>query len=90
MKLVRFAALALLAAGASSIALAQQVPPEKAFGARESVTSASLSPDGKTMAFLAPAPMQGNALYTVPVDGSAQPTRALVASGDPERLSNCS
>lgn len=91
MKLGRVPMLAaLFAAGASSLALAQQIPPEKAFGARESVVSASLSPDGKTMAFLAPAAMQGNALFTVPVDGSAAPTRAIVASGDPERLSSCS
>jgi dipeptidyl aminopeptidase/acylaminoacyl peptidase len=89
MKLVRFAGLAVLAAGTSSIALAQQVPPEKAFGARESVTSASLSPDGTTMSFLAPTEGQGNALFTVPVDGSAQPRRVLIASGDPERLTNC-
>lgn len=90
MKLARFATLAaLLGAGASSIAVAQQVPPEKAFGAREAVTSASLSPDGKTMAFLAPTTKQGNALFTVPVDGSAAPARALSASGDPERLSRC-
>lgn len=89
MKLVRFAALALLAGGVSSIALAQQVPPEKAFGARESVTSASLSPDGKTMAFLAPMTGRGNALFTVPVDGSASPKRSMVASGEPEMIQNC-
>lgn len=89
MKLARFAAPALLAAGVSSIAFAQAVPPEKAFGARESVTSAALSPDGRTMSFLAPMAGQGNALFTVPVDGSAQPRRVLVASGEPERLTRC-
>lgn len=90
MKLHGIATLAaLVVAGVSSLALAQSLPPEKAFGAREAVTNASLSPDGKTMAFLAPTTKQGNALFTVPVDGSAQPTRALVASGDPERLTRC-
>lgn len=89
MKLVRSAALALLAASASTIAVAQPLAPEKAFGAREAVTTASLSPDGKSMAFLAPVAKQGNALFTVAVDGNAQPTRALVASGDPERLTRC-
>lgn len=75
----------------STIALAQTpaLPPEKAFGARDAVTGASLSPDGKTMAYLAPALKQGNALFTVPVDGSAQPSRALAASGEPERLTAC-
>ena len=90
MKLVRFAAFATLLAGVSTAAFAQQLPPEKAFGAREAVTSASLSPDGKTMSFIAPTAQHGNALFTVPVDGSAQPTRALVATGDPERLAGCS
>lgn len=90
MKLVRSATLAaLFAASASSLAVAQAVPPEKAFGARESVTSASLSPDGKTMAFLAPTTGKGNALFTVPVDGSAPPKRTMVASGDPELISRC-
>jgi dipeptidyl aminopeptidase/acylaminoacyl peptidase len=88
MKLYRFAALAL-SASAASIAWAQTVPPEKAFGARESVTSASLSPDGKTMAFLAPTAGKGNALFTVPVDGTAAPKRSLVASGEPEMISRC-
>lgn len=90
MKRDRLAALvALLFAGSSSVAIGQKMAPEKAFGARESVTNAVLSPDGRTMAFLAPADQQGNALYTVPVEGNAQPTRALVASGNPERLVGC-
>ncbi|MBS0503041.1 MAG: S9 family peptidase [Proteobacteria bacterium] len=90
MKLARFATLTLLlGAGASGIAIAQQVPPEKAFGARESVVSASLSPDGKTMAFLAPTAGKGNALFTVPVDGSAPPKRSMVASGEPELMQRC-
>jgi dipeptidyl aminopeptidase/acylaminoacyl peptidase len=86
---LRFAAMLAVAASGLSIAHAQTVPPEKAFGARESVSSANLSPDGKTMAFLAPTTGAGNALFTVPVDGSAPPRRSLVASGDPERLVNC-
>src|SRR6476661_2013182 len=91
MKRVRSIALTVLfAASTSSIGIAQQLPPEKAFGAREAVWGAALSPDGKTMSFLAPTAGQGNALFTVPVDGSAPPRRALVASGDPERLSKCS
>jgi dipeptidyl aminopeptidase/acylaminoacyl peptidase len=81
----------MFAVAASSVTSlhAQAVPPEKAFGARESVASATLSPDGKTMAFLAPTIGAGNALFTVPVDGSASPKRSLVASGDPERLVGC-
>jgi dienelactone hydrolase len=68
---------------------AQALPPDRAFGAREAVTSASLSPGGTRFAFLAPTKGQGNALYTSPVDGSTPPVRALVASGNPERLNRC-
>lgn len=81
---------ALLAGvAAPAVLAAQTVPPEVAFGAREAVTSASLSPRGSRIAFLAPIKGQGNALYTAPVDGSTPPVRALATSGDPERLSRC-
>jgi dipeptidyl aminopeptidase/acylaminoacyl peptidase len=70
-------------------ATAQKVIPDAAFGARESVQGASLSPEGKRMAFIAPYKDRGNALYTVPVDGTEAPKRALVATGDPERLLGC-
>ena len=78
--------LCLLAAGA---ARAQPVAAPQAFGARESVQGAALSPDGRRMSFIAPTTAQGNALYTVAVDGDAQPQRALASSGDPERLRSC-
>lgn len=70
-------------------AQAQRAAPAAAFGAREGVSSASLSPNGLRMAFIAPAKGQGNALFTVPVDGSAPAQRAIMASGNPERLSRC-
>lgn len=66
-----------------------QSDPALAFGARESVSSISLSPDGKTIAFVAPDKAKGDALYFVPVDGSKPPLRTLVATGDPEHLSGC-
>ena len=81
--------LALALAGAAASGGAQTQPPERAFGAREAVTSARLSPQGTRFAFLAPTKGQGNALYTAPVDGSSPPQRVIVASGDPERLANC-
>lgn len=71
------------------VASAQTLPPEAAFGAREGVSGASLSPNGERVAFLAPGKGQSNALFTVPIDGSAPPTRALLASGNPERISRC-
>lgn len=67
---------------------AQKTAPDAAFGARESVQGASLSPDGKSIAFIAPYKDRGTALYTISVEGGA-PTLALAASGEPERLSRC-
>ncbi|WBH17491.1 S9 family peptidase [Sphingomonas radiodurans] len=85
---LRRAAL-MIGAAVPAMLSAQTMPPEVAFGAREAVTSASLSPQGTRLAFLAPTKGQGNALYTVPVDGSTPPLRVMVASGDPERLGGC-
>ncbi|WP_380875318.1 peptidase S9 [Sphingomonas sp. DBB INV C78] len=63
--------------------------PEVAFGARESVMGAKLSPKGGRVSFLAPYKDKGIALYTVPVDGSTPPLRALVSTGEPELLRRC-
>ncbi len=59
-----------------------------AFGAMPSVMDISLSPDGKTIAFVAPTKGAGNALYFAPLAGGA-PRRTLVATGDPEQLIGC-
>lgn len=72
--------------------MAQEKPaPDAAarFGALEGVEDISLSPDGKSAAFIVPGKGRGNALYTVSVTGGASPKRVLVASGEPERLSYC-
>lgn len=89
MKTSSWRVLVLAGAVLPAALAAQSLPPEKAFGARESVSSASLSPGGTRFAFLAPTKGQGNALYTAPVDGSTPPRRVIVASGDPERLYQC-
>jgi dipeptidyl aminopeptidase/acylaminoacyl peptidase len=88
MKLRQFAALAL-AASTGSIALAQAVPPEKAFGALESVQDADLSPDGTLMSFIAPRVGGGNSLFVVPADGSAAPKLLVSSTGDPEVFNWC-
>ncbi|ARS29017.1 S9 family peptidase [Sphingomonas sp. KC8] len=74
---------------ACASAFAQTMSPEAAFGARESVVGASLSPNGARVAFLAPGKGQGNILFTVPIDGSTPAVQALAAGGDPERLTDC-
>lgn len=77
--------------GLSCIASAASAQPDAAaiFGAREGVEDASLSPNGRKVAYLAPLQGQASALFVGPLDGSAEPKAILVATGDPDRLSGC-
>jgi dipeptidyl aminopeptidase/acylaminoacyl peptidase len=63
----------------------------KAFGARPSVEDLSLSPDGMSVAFVAPAKGQGSVVFVQSLAKGA--TRAakpiLAAGGNPERLGGC-
>lgn len=59
------AALAYAAAVAAQPAAGVDEDVAAAFGARESVESISLSPDGSKLAYVAPVVGQGSALYTV-------------------------
>jgi dienelactone hydrolase len=85
---VASALLALCAGGALS---AQQKPFDAAaaFGARPDVLSMSLSPDGKRVAYIAPAKGQASIVYVVGVEGSAAPRQVLVADANPLRLAKC-
>jgi acetyl esterase/lipase len=60
-----------------------------AFGARPSVSDVSLSPDGKSVAYVSPLAGQGSALYTMRLTKDATPRRALSLSGNPVRLGGC-
>lgn len=61
-----------------------------AFGARPSVSGMRLSPDGKSVAYLAPTQGQGSALYTMSLAQGAKARPALAVNGKPDRLGNCS
>lgn len=67
----------------------ESLDPAVAFGARESVSEMTLSPDGSTVAYLGPTKGQGSVLYTLRLDPGAQRKVALVADGKPSRLSRC-
>lgn len=81
------AALAALVAGAS----AAQAPDGNAaaaqFGVRESVQQASLSPDGKSVAFVAAGPGRSSVLLTGTPETGLKPV--LRSSGAPDRLQRC-
>ena len=60
-----------------------------AFGARPTVTDLTLSPDGKSVAYITPMAGQGSALVTLSLADGAKPQVALTASGKPDRLGDC-
>ncbi|MDB5703526.1 MAG: peptidase [Sphingomonas bacterium] len=58
------------------------------FGIREDVQQISLSPDGKSIAYIQPMAARGAALFVVNMaDGKPKPI--LTSTGDPDRLSYC-
>jgi dipeptidyl aminopeptidase/acylaminoacyl peptidase len=63
----------------------------KAFGARPSIEDLSLSPDGMSVAFVAPTTGQGSVVYVQSVAKGASRTvkSVLGASGKPERIGGC-
>lgn len=61
-----------------------------AFGAREDVIHASLSPDGRTLAILEPYQARGTALKIIDLTSQDNPKApVLVSTGDPERIEWC-
>ncbi|WP_241241939.1 alpha/beta hydrolase family protein [Sphingobium algorifonticola] len=61
------------------------------FGARQSVVDASLSPDGRMLAFVQPMAGQGAAVYITDLskEGTVGATPVLVAEGKPDRIESC-
>ncbi|MBS90515.1 MAG: S9 family peptidase, partial [Sphingobium sp.] len=83
--------LALLAAGTAQGALAQTQPDAlaKAFGARETVISASLSPDGSKIALVTAGAQRTTRTYVLNAQEGAEPKVIAGASGKPEYLDSC-
>ncbi|MGB6310450.1 MAG: S9 family peptidase [Steroidobacteraceae bacterium] len=84
--------LVLVALGATASAATQgdkQFDAAAAFGSRPSVSSVSVSPDGGSIAFIAPSAGQGSSLYTLRLDANPHPRPALVSDGKPFRLQSC-
>jgi acetyl esterase/lipase len=61
-----------------------------AFGARPSISDVSLSPDGKSAAYVSPLIGEGSALFTLKLTKDAKPQNALSVNGNPVRLGGCS
>jgi dienelactone hydrolase len=60
-----------------------------AFGARPSIERMRMSPDGKSVAYLAPATGQGSTLYTLSLAEGATPKAALAVTAKGESLGGC-
>ena len=82
------AAVALLLASTASLAQTNNLAA--AFGAREGVSQASLSPDGTKIALVAPGPFQSSTVFVIDTTPGTAPRRILQASGKPERIGSCS
>jgi dipeptidyl aminopeptidase/acylaminoacyl peptidase len=74
----------------SGAATAQAIDAAAAFGAREDVEQASLSPDGTKLAFIRPMAGQGAAIMTLDLaDPASKPVAIGTVDGKPERLGGC-
>jgi dipeptidyl aminopeptidase/acylaminoacyl peptidase len=81
--------LVFVASAAPVAVEAASLDSAAAFGARPSVTHASLSPDGRSVAYVAPGNGLESILFTVSLDKDAKPRAALVLTGKPEHLGRC-
>lgn len=84
-------AIALGIAGAPAAAAPLSIHDAAvAFGTREGVSQASLSPDGTKLATLEPVGARGAVLRVLDLaDPASQPMDVLTSSGDPERINWC-
>jgi acetyl esterase/lipase len=76
-------------AAAPFATMAAALDTAAAFGARPSVIHASLSPDGRSMAYVAPGKGAESILYTVSLDKDAKPRATISTNGQPDHLDNC-
>jgi dipeptidyl aminopeptidase/acylaminoacyl peptidase len=60
-----------------------------AFGARPSVTHLTMSPDGRSVAYIVPTQGQGAVAYTLGLAKGSAPKPALRSNGEPYRLEGC-
>ena len=89
--IAKAACIALWLAGSAATALAQGQPDAlaKAFGARETISSASLSPDGRTIALIASGPGRTSRAYVLEAREGADIKVVASTSGRPEYLQRC-
>ena len=86
---LRILSIALLIASASSAADNKPFDAAAAFGAREDVLDMTLSPDGKSVAYISPTAGPGSVLMTQDLADGSKGHVTLVANGKPEQIDRC-
>jgi dipeptidyl aminopeptidase/acylaminoacyl peptidase len=81
--------LVLWACAPLQAVIASELDAASAFGARESVSGLTLSPDGRSVAWVAPAEGQGAVLYTLSLGAKTPARGALRSDGKPYRIRHC-
>lgn len=69
--------------------IATNFDPADAFGSRQDIVDLSLSPNGKSVAYVAALEGMGAGLFTLDLAEGSKPQVALTASGKPDRLGGC-
>lgn len=91
--LVRFCvcAVGFICIMTSSLSWAGDLPEDvaRAFGARQDVVGMTLSPDGKSVAYIAPSGDRGDALHIDDLADDKASRIALIGTGKPERIDHC-
>jgi dienelactone hydrolase len=82
-------AAAMLSGPLGAVEPRVDVDAAAAFGAREGVSDMTLSPDGKSVAYVAATTGPGSAVNTLDLADGSKPHIALVATGKPERVRGC-
>src|SRR5277367_5676640 len=88
---IRYYALAaaVLVASASFAQESKTFDAAAAFGARQGVANMSLSPDGKTVAYVAATPGAGSVVMTLDLAAGSKARPATIADGKPDRIQGC-
>ena len=88
MMIHRCCVLALLAGLSSGAAAEDELTPFSMFGARESISHIDLSPDGKRVVYVSPAPGAGSVALVTDLE-SGKSSFLVKTSGEPDTLEWC-
>ena len=89
MRALLLATVAMMALSGGSHAQTPSSDSAQLFGARESISRPSLSPDGKKIAFIGPDKGRGSIAYTIDTSTGGVPRAILHSTGEIESITSC-